>query len=515
MATRRVRARNRPGDVSASSSIEDTASVDASRAFAEAVALGARVSSSDVEAWRASAVEDFTRSRREVREMTRERARERSVERRGGWGSKDAVVGVNDDGEDDPSRNGVAATGAGERSKTCVLQRGWMSHEHGMDSASSVAASLGRGREPSAKTKRIERRVDRRRRAAPVAEAARDACDADPECVYVDGASAAEHFPPNWMKVFAVKEALESEEYECDRVVWLDPDATFHAETLACAPAPSGENRTASVVCETTRRSVTDIIDRAFGDKDFFYAPESSLTSECRAGRRPQAFDAGVFGARNSPRGREIVDAWARLYPARAWSLSDDRPSGWRCETTRRKHPGALGHVKECPYEGVEYERGAFIASVLKTYEADSERLDPCIASAPCGSQSEATARGASFCHFSSCLGERYADGYLASTSADASADAGALGALARACPPRDVPSAGLATVATDGAVIDTNKDDSIEKSFFSLDADRALTIIFSALAFVVFFAVYCARRRARARVETAERTASESSPLV
>lgn len=493
--------------------------MDASRAFAEAVAGGARVSSIDFEpsaAWRAGAVEDFTRSRREVREETRERQRERRVERREDDAS---AVGVND-GDDDTPSNGVAAaaaTSAGERSKTCVLQRGWMSHELAMDSSASVAGSLGRGHAaPSAKTKRIERREDRRRRAAPVAEAARDACDADPDCLYVDGASAAEHFPPNWMKVFAVKDALESDEYGCDRVVWLDPDATFHAETLACAPAPSGENRTASVVCETTRRSVTDIIDRAFGDKDFFYAPESSLTSECRAGRRPQAFDAGVFGARNSPKGREIVDAWARLYPARAWSLSDDRPSGWRCETTRRKHPGALGHAKECPYEGVEYERGAFVAGVLTTYEADAERLDSCIASAPCASRSEATARGASFCHFSSCLGERYTDGYLASSTsadADATADAaGALGALARACPPRDVPSAGLAT--KDGVVTDT-KNDSIQKSFFSLDADRALTIIFSALAFVVFVAVYCARRRARARAEDAERTASESSPLV
>ena len=349
---------------------------------------------------------------------------------------------------------------------------------------------------------RMERRAeDRRRRAALASAEARDACAEDATCARVDGASATEGYPPNWMKVFAMKRVLENEEYGCDRAVWLDPEATFHVDARGTCDDDG--------VCETTRRSVTEIVDDALGNKDFFYAPESAMTSECRAGRHPRAFDAGVFGVRNSPTGREIVDAWARAYPARAWSLSDDRPSGWRCETMRRKNPGASGHAKECSYEGVEYERGAFVSSVLPMYAANATRLDPCVASAPCASRREATARGASFCHFPSCLGERYADGYLGSTNA--SADDGALGALARACPPRDIPSAGLPTYA---------HTRSVAKSFFSIDAERALAIVFSALAFLVFVFVFVRRARRRARApdenaETSDAHASESSPLV
>ena len=464
--------------------------METSRAFAARAASGERASSRDAleddDAWRANAVEDFERVRREGRASARERRREARERRRD---DDDDFFGVARDARaDDDDVSG----------KTCVVRGGWTRGE------TTGRSSLGRGRGVRAKGTRMERRAeDGRRRAARAEAAARDACAEDAECARVDGASAIERYPPDWMKVFAMKWALENEEYGCDRAVWLDPEATFHVDARETCDDDG--------TCETTRRSVTEIVEDALGNKDFFYAPESAMTSECRAGRHPRGFDAGVFGVRNSPTGREIVDAWARAYPARAWSLSDDRPSGWRCETFRRKNPGASGHAKECSYEGVEYERGAFISSVLPTYAANATRLDPCVASAPCASRREATARGASFCHFPSCLGERYADGYLASTNASAETDDGALGALARACPPRDVPSAGLPTDA---------HARSVAKSFFSIDAERALAIVFSASAFLVFVFVFVrrARRRARAqdeRAETLDAHASESSPLV
>ena len=463
--------------------------METSRAFAERAARGERVSSRDAleedDAWRANAVEDFGGIRREGRESARERRREARERRR-----------------DDVGDFGVRRHARGDEvdvsGKTCVVRGGWTRGE------TTATSFLGRGRTVGARGTRMERRAEDGRRRATLAEAAaRDACAEDAECARVDEASAIEGYPPSWMKVFAMKRALENEEYGCDRAVWLDPEATFHVDAR--------ETCDDGGTCETTRRSVTEIVEDALGNKDFFYAPESEMMSECRAGRHPRGFDAGVFGVRNSPTGREIVDAWARAYPARAWSLSDDRPSGWRCETIRRKNPGASGHAKECSYEGVEYERGAFLSSVLPTYAANATRLDPCVASAPCASRREATARGASFCHFPSCLGERYADGYLASTNASAETDDGALGALARACPSRDVPSAGLPTDA---------HARSVAKSFFSVDAERVLAIVFSALAFLVFVFVVVrrARRRARAQDENAETLdahASESSPLV
>ena len=93
--------------------------------------------------------------------------------------------------------------------------------------------------------------------------AARDACAEDAECARVDGASAIERYPPNWMKVFAMKWALENEEYGCDRAVWLDPEATFHVDAQIKSCDDDG-------TCETTRRSVTEIVEDALGNKDFF-----------------------------------------------------------------------------------------------------------------------------------------------------------------------------------------------------------------------------------------------------
>ena len=195
-----------------------------------------------------------------------------------------------------------------------------------------------------------------------------------------------------------------------------------------------------------------------------------------------------VFGVRNSPTGREIVDAWrARVIFGSARVVAVGRPTErMEVRDVSAQNPGASGHAKECSYEGVEYERGAFISSVLPTYAANATVLGPV--------RRERAVRVATRSHRArgivlplSILSWRAVRRRVPRLDERERRDRRRRARRPRARPPRDVPSAGLPTDA---------HARSVAKSFFSIDAERALAIVFSASAFLVFVFVFVRRAR-------------------
>lgn len=235
-------------------------------------------------------------------------------------------------------------------------------------------------------------------------------CDADPRCAYVaarvfgesgDETSLDAMYPPYWTKVFAMRRALEMTEPRCARAAWLDADATTHDARATC--------RTDEQRCETTVRSMSETIDGLFDGGDFFYSRDPGMNPEGQWW--DSAFNAGVFGAANTEGGREVLDAWGRLYPVDAWSLGED--GRW--------------HTTSDVFGGPAYEQGAFASGVLDEYRARGalREVDSCVINTPCESFDEASIRGAATCHFAGLFKKIYLEGYLKSVS-DASASLGA-----------------------------------------------------------------------------------------
>jgi len=227
-------------------------------------------------------------------------------------------------------------------------------------------------------------------------------CDADPSCAYVaplvygdsgDADSLDAMYPPYWTKVFAVQRALAMTNPRCARAAWLDADATTHDARSTCRAEDGG--------CETRVRWMSETIDGLFDGRDFFYSRDPTMNPEGEWWG--SEFNAGVFGVANTATGREIVDAWARSYPADEWHLLKDG----RWNTTSDV------------FGGPAYEQGAFAGGLLGEYRARGalREVDACVLNMPCESFDEASIRGAATCHFAGKFRNLYLADYLASLS--------------------------------------------------------------------------------------------------
>ena len=215
---------------------------------------------------------------------------------------------------------------------------------------------------------------------------------------------------PYWAKVFLVRDLLRSG--SCDRVIWLDSDATLHLGRSVCESVDDDGVRR----CDgATRAGVSAVADELFNGAEFFYAGHTAVT--CPVGLNWVAkFNAGVWGVNNSTKGREIMDTWAQLYPRQNWRMNPDNTS-WTCNDESRDGT--------CAYSGGKYEQGAFIRYVMPKY-ANAGVLrehDACHIGSPCASKAEATSRGASVCHFLGCFKDHYAASYLVGNFTSANLD--------------------------------------------------------------------------------------------
>jgi len=204
-------------------------------------------------------------------------------------------------------------------------------------------------------------------------------CERDPTCAYeLDESNGMREYPPFWRKVFAVKRILESGR-GCARAVWVDTDAALHGERVTCDENTAG-------ACEVKTMPVSEVVGELFGPRaDFFFSrdPPPWYSSMC----------AGVWGVKNTPKGREILREWVKSYPSELWSL-DGALGHWKC------HDPDTGDA--CQYAGAMYEQGAFTAHVLPTYREQGvlREVPSCAINAPCESRLEASLRGAAACHF-------------------------------------------------------------------------------------------------------------------
>ena len=203
---------------------------------------------------------------------------------------------------------------------------------------------------------------------------------------------------PYWAKVFLVRDLLLSG--SCDRVIWLDSDAALHLGRSVCESVDDdGSQR-----CDgATRVSVSAVADELFDGEEFFYAAHSAVT--CPELELHAHFNAGVWGVNNSPKGREIIEEWAKLYPRSNWRMDPTDKTGWTCDDENRNGT--------CAYSGAKYEQGAFIRYVMPNYATNLREHNACHIGSPCSSKAEATSRGASVCHFLGCFKDRYVDSYL------------------------------------------------------------------------------------------------------
>lgn len=119
-------------------------------------------------------------------------------------------------------------------------------------------------------------------------------------------------YPPWWRKVFMVRELLP----HYDAVLWIDSDAAIvgndHFQTL-------------------------------FGGKHFVLSPNPPMLQWESLSMFTAPFCAGVWGVRNTPEGRVLMDKWVSAYDSMLWKKSGD---SWI-------------HTKGM-YAGMAYEQGAF-----------------------------------------------------------------------------------------------------------------------------------------------------------
>ncbi|OUS46359.1 hypothetical protein BE221DRAFT_192349 [Ostreococcus tauri] len=338
----------------------------------------------------------------------------------------------------------------------------------------------------------------------------RELCARDASCAYVGdgdgssnasgtrggdgGATASDAYPPYWAKVFAAKRALEDAALKCARVIWVDSDATFHDSRSVCAGAR----------CETTVRSVSEIAEELFDGKDFFYSRDPSMTPPDEYWG--SEFNAGFWGCANTTRGREIMTAWTKTYPVKAWSRGQDG------------HWTSTGN-----FAGWTYEQGAFVHSgLLKKYKAVGamKEVDACAINTPCESLKEASIRGAQACHFAGVYKETYLPGYYAdakedhspfgtheSSYEDLSTTLSAVSEPFMSKCKYDLSSTGTART---GTSVSAERQDAVDAARGAHNTD--VTIIAVAVASVVTLIGYVAARRRRRRTASAE---DETAPLV
>jgi len=185
--------------------------------------------------------------------------------------------------------------------------------------------------------------------------------------------------PHYWQKVVALDQALDT----CQRAVWLDTDAV-----ITGSPAE---------------------FDVHFGGKDIFVTPDPPAQLVSMWGSwYNSTFNAGVLGVRSTECGRSAMKAWRDLYPRDLWHKPAHGNGSWSCSDGKF----------ECPYANADsYEQGAFAQHILNTtnfssciHVASAARLN-----APCETDSVATQRHATACHFMSAEYKAYASSYLQS----------------------------------------------------------------------------------------------------
>lgn len=152
----------------------------------------------------------------------------------------------------------------------------------------------------------------------PLLDLNRAACEVEPDCRHVlTRLSFDRTVEPHWQKLHAVRAALTQ---GCQHAVWLDTDAAVHtADPLL-------------------------LLD-AYADRAFFALPDPPPDLTLRffaAGAAPTAtvapFNAGVWGVRNTQRGRDLINEWINLYPKDLWSVDRTRKNA-DCLLTRPGGP--------------------------------------------------------------------------------------------------------------------------------------------------------------------------------
>lgn len=121
-----------------------------------------------------------------------------------------------------------------------------------------------------------------------------------------------ENYPPWWRKVFLVQELLN----QFDAVLWVDSDAAIvgidHFETM-------------------------------FNGRHFMLSPNPPMLNSESLSMFTAPFCAGIWGVKNTPEGRVIMERWASSYDESMWN-----------------HDGKSWTHKKGLYGGVAYEQGAF-----------------------------------------------------------------------------------------------------------------------------------------------------------
>lgn len=137
---------------------------------------------------------------------------------------------------------------------------------------------------------------------------------------YINSSKGYEHIPPWWRKVFLAREMLPY----YDGVLWVDTDAA-----IVSILHPS------------------DLL----GDKHFVFSPNPPMLNHPSLSMFSAPFCAGIWAVKNTPEGRQIMDAWIASFDAKLWSYSEKQ--GW-------KGSG--------PYAGYAYEQGAFELSIVRCH---------------------------------------------------------------------------------------------------------------------------------------------------
>lgn len=317
----------------------------------------------------------------------------------------------------------------------------------------------------------------------------RATCEGDgPSCSYrlePPPASAS----PYWAKVFLVRDLLRSG--SCDRVIWLDSDAALHLGRSVCEGVDGDRNQRCG---GATRVSASAVVDELFGGEEFFYAGHSAVS--CPELELHAKFNAGVWGVNNSPKGREIMEEWAKMYPKSNWRMDPTDKTGWTCDDESRNGT--------CAYSGAKYEQGAFIRYVMPKYASILREHDSCRIGSPCASKAEATSRGASVCHFLGCFKDRYTDSYLVGDFT--SANLGEIPTeLAHHCPHAVNTNARFSLQSASGGVV-------------SVDGDRVARVVGCGVLLTLIVTLFGLLKRRSAEKRKAHsyvRDKDESTPLV
>jgi len=135
------------------------------------------------------------------------------------------------------------------------------------------------------------------------------------------------NLPPYWIKVMLVDKLLQTNRYK--GILWIDTDAVINDFSISLD----------SICCHN--KSI-------YYSYEFFerYDKDShDLSSQYR-------FNSGVWFVLNDRIGKEIMNAWFKLYDPKKWKLKNKK---WECI--------------DCEWGGLEYEQGSFEKYIIPKYK--------------------------------------------------------------------------------------------------------------------------------------------------